>query len=101
LAKELTDFDFADTRINETLVRELAAGTFLEHQTFCCSPIMWTNPTSHSDVSDLEASNFLAEVSPPSEWRLIHINMYKRDRCYRIYKASEGPFGRTTNKHGG
>jgi hypothetical protein len=75
LAKELADFDFADTPINEALARELAAGTFLEHQTSCCSPIMSMKPTSHSDVSDPEVSNLLAELSPPSEWRLIHINM--------------------------
>jgi DNA replication protein DnaC len=32
LAKELTDFDFVGTPINEALVRELAAGTFLANQ---------------------------------------------------------------------
>jgi len=32
LAKELTDFDFAGTPINEALARELAAGTFLANQ---------------------------------------------------------------------
>jgi DNA replication protein DnaC len=32
LAKELADFDFADTPINEALVRELAVGTFLANQ---------------------------------------------------------------------
>jgi DNA replication protein DnaC len=32
LAKELVDFDFSDTPINEVLVRELAAGGFLAQQ---------------------------------------------------------------------
>jgi len=32
LAKDLDDFDFADTPINETLVRDLAGGEFLAHQ---------------------------------------------------------------------
>jgi DNA replication protein DnaC len=32
LAKELVDFDFSDTPINEALVRELAAGGFLAQQ---------------------------------------------------------------------
>jgi len=32
LAKELTDFDFAGTPINEALVRDLAAGSFLTSQ---------------------------------------------------------------------
>jgi len=32
LAKELADFDFADTPVNELLVRELAAGGFLASQ---------------------------------------------------------------------
>ena len=32
LAKELADFDFAGSPINEGLVRELAVGTFLEQQ---------------------------------------------------------------------
>ena len=32
LAKELTDFDFAGTPINEPLVRDLATGTFLQQQ---------------------------------------------------------------------
>ena len=32
LAKELADFDFTDTPVNEPLVRELAAGGFLAHQ---------------------------------------------------------------------
>ena len=32
LAKELTDFDFAGSPINEGLVRELAIGTFLSQQ---------------------------------------------------------------------
>ena len=32
LAKELADFDFTDTPINEALVRELATGDFLTHQ---------------------------------------------------------------------
>ena len=32
LAKELADFDFADTPINEGLVRDLATGAFLEQQ---------------------------------------------------------------------
>ena len=32
LAKDLDDFDFADTPINETLVRDLASGEFLAHQ---------------------------------------------------------------------
>jgi len=32
LAKELEEFDFEDTDINETLVRDLAAGDFLDHQ---------------------------------------------------------------------
>jgi DNA replication protein DnaC len=32
LAKELADFEFAGTPINEALVRELAAGTFLANQ---------------------------------------------------------------------
>jgi DNA replication protein DnaC len=32
LAKELADFRFADTPVNEALVRELAAGTFLAQQ---------------------------------------------------------------------
>ena len=31
-AKEIAEFDFADTPINETLVRDLAAGGFLAHQ---------------------------------------------------------------------
>ena len=32
LAKEIDEFDFADTPINETLVRDLAGGDFLDHQ---------------------------------------------------------------------
>jgi DNA replication protein DnaC len=32
LAKELADFDFTDTPINETLVRDLATGAFLSQQ---------------------------------------------------------------------
>ena len=32
LAKELSDFDFSDTPINENLVRDLATGAFLQHQ---------------------------------------------------------------------
>jgi DNA replication protein DnaC len=32
LAKELADFDFTDTPINEGLVRDLATGAFLEQQ---------------------------------------------------------------------
>jgi DNA replication protein DnaC len=32
LAKDLDDLDFADTPINETLVRDLASGEFLAHQ---------------------------------------------------------------------
>jgi len=32
LAKEVDEFDFADTPINETLVRDLAGGDFLQHQ---------------------------------------------------------------------
>jgi len=32
LAKELSDFDFGDTPINEGLVRDLATGAFLQHQ---------------------------------------------------------------------
>jgi DNA replication protein DnaC len=32
LAKELSDFDFASTPINESLVRELATGAFLQQQ---------------------------------------------------------------------
>jgi DNA replication protein DnaC len=32
LAKDVDDFKFADTPINETLVRDLAAGEFLAHQ---------------------------------------------------------------------
>ena len=32
LAKDLEDFDFAGTQINEMLVRDLAAGNFLAHQ---------------------------------------------------------------------
>jgi hypothetical protein len=32
LAKELADFEFAGTPVNEALVRELAAGTFLANQ---------------------------------------------------------------------
>ncbi len=32
LAKELPDFDFAGTPVNEPLIRELAAGGFLTHQ---------------------------------------------------------------------
>ena len=32
LAKELSDFDFSDTPINEGLVRDLATGAFLQHQ---------------------------------------------------------------------
>jgi DNA replication protein DnaC len=32
LAKDVDDFNFADTPINETLVRDLAAGEFLAHQ---------------------------------------------------------------------
>ena len=32
LAKELSDFDFSDTPINQNLVRDLATGAFLQHQ---------------------------------------------------------------------
>ncbi len=32
LAKEIGEFDFADTPINETLARDLAGGDFLQHQ---------------------------------------------------------------------
>ena len=32
LAKELADFTFANTPVNETLVRDLAGGEFLAHQ---------------------------------------------------------------------
>ena len=32
LAKELSDFDFSDTPINESLVRDLATGSFLQNQ---------------------------------------------------------------------
>jgi len=32
LAKELEEFDFEETEINETLVRDLATGDFLDHQ---------------------------------------------------------------------
>ena len=32
LAKEVDEFDFEDTPVNETLVRDLAGGEFLEHQ---------------------------------------------------------------------
>jgi len=32
LAKEIDEFDFDDTPVNETLVRELGGGGFLEHQ---------------------------------------------------------------------
>ena len=32
LAKEIDEFDFDDTPVNETLVRDLASGDFLEHQ---------------------------------------------------------------------
>ncbi len=32
LAKEIDEFDFASTPVNETLVRELASGGFLQHQ---------------------------------------------------------------------
>ena len=32
LAKDIDDFDFDDTPINETLVRDLAGGDFLAHQ---------------------------------------------------------------------
>jgi len=32
LAKEIDEFDFDDTPVNETLVRDLAGGEFLEHQ---------------------------------------------------------------------
>ena len=32
LAKEIEEFDFDDTPVNETLVRELASGDFLTHQ---------------------------------------------------------------------
>ena len=32
LAKDLDDFSFADTPINEALVRDLAGGNFLAHQ---------------------------------------------------------------------
>lgn len=32
LAKEIDEFDFATTPVNETLVRELASGGFLQHQ---------------------------------------------------------------------
>ncbi len=32
LAKELEEFDFEATEINETLIRDLAAGDFLDHQ---------------------------------------------------------------------
>ncbi|ETX26417.1 ATP-binding protein, partial [Roseivivax isoporae LMG 25204] len=32
LAKEIDEFEFADTPVNETLVRDLAGGDFLEHQ---------------------------------------------------------------------
>ena len=32
MAKELSDFDFSDTPINEGLVRDLATGAFLQHQ---------------------------------------------------------------------
>ena len=32
LAKDLADFDFTDTPVNETLVRDLAGGDFLAHQ---------------------------------------------------------------------
>jgi DNA replication protein DnaC len=32
LAKELEEFDFGETEINETLVRDMATGDFLDHQ---------------------------------------------------------------------
>ena len=32
IAKEIDEFDFADTPINETLARDLAGGDFLQHQ---------------------------------------------------------------------
>ncbi len=32
LAKEIDEFDFEETPVNETLVRDLAGGNFLEHQ---------------------------------------------------------------------
>jgi DNA replication protein DnaC len=32
LAKDVADFQFGDTPINETLVRDLASGNFLDHQ---------------------------------------------------------------------
>ena len=32
LAKDIADFQFGDTPINETLVRDLASGNFLDHQ---------------------------------------------------------------------
>ena len=32
LAKDIEDFDFADTPVNETLVRDLAAGAFVADQ---------------------------------------------------------------------
>jgi DNA replication protein DnaC len=32
LAKELEEFDFEETEINETLIRDLASGDFLDHQ---------------------------------------------------------------------
>jgi DNA replication protein DnaC len=32
LAKDIEDFQFSDTPINETLVRDLASGNFLDHQ---------------------------------------------------------------------
>jgi DNA replication protein DnaC len=32
LAKEIDEFEFDDTPVNETLVRDLAGGAFLEHQ---------------------------------------------------------------------
>ena len=38
LAKEIDEFSFEGTPVNETLVRDLAAGNFLEQQRYLCSP---------------------------------------------------------------
>ena len=36
LAKELDEFDFETTEINETLILDLAAGDFLDHKATSC-----------------------------------------------------------------
>src|SRR5690348_9525237 len=47
LAKELSDFDFSDTPINEGLVRDLATGSFLQNQR---NAVLWVVPAPEKAI---------------------------------------------------